>query len=91
MHWRSHTGCAFGEGSHPMLMCARYWQVEEDMDLLRWYKSRHEGLQGRSTPLEAWDRQFYVAMARVRCHTVSHSILVSSAQSELHRQCSGGR
>ena len=46
------------------------------MDLLRWYKRRHEGLPVHSTPVEAWDRQFYVAMARVRCHTVSHGIFL---------------
>ena len=40
------------------------------MDLLRWYKGRHEGLQPHRMPLEAWDRQFYMAMARVRLQVI---------------------
>jgi hypothetical protein len=40
--------------------------LEQETELLRWHKGRHLGKAGGSVRLEAWDRLFYTALARVR-------------------------
>ncbi len=39
--------------------------MEEETELLRWYKGRHVGEAAASVRLAAWDRLFYTARARV--------------------------
>ena len=41
-------------------------QVEEETDLLRRYKARHLGKAMADVQLHAWDRLYYMAMAKAR-------------------------
>ena len=40
--------------------------MEEETDLLRRYKARHLGKAVANVQLDAWDRLYYMAMAKAR-------------------------